>query len=68
MSMPTEQRPIRMDPDLFKAVEGLLKAYKGEALERAQEAVRSVKESGHQGQFSELLAKYRDAIEEAAKA
>ena len=67
-SLPKENRPVRMDPDLQAAVEGLLEPYKGDELELAQEAVMSVYRSPVQGVFSKLVKRYEAAILEAVGA
>ena len=65
--LPTVTRPIKMQPDMTAAVERLLAPLHGKRLERAQDAVRKVYNSGFQGSFSELLAKYEAAVESVAK-
>ena len=66
--IPQEQRAVRLDPDLQKALEGLLEPYGGEELERAQAAVVSVYRSSLQGTFRDLLWGYTSAILEAIDA
>lgn len=68
MSLPTEQRPIRMDPELSERVEALLKKYSGEKLSRAQTAVMRVYHSGANGPFGEIVKQYETAITEAVAA
>lgn len=68
MSLPTEQRPIRMDPDLAKRVDSLLEPYDGEDLDHAQEAVMRVYQSPASGSFGQLVARYEAAIQEAVSA
>lgn len=63
--LPKDDKPIRLDPDLAKALEDLLKPYKGEKLERAQQAVLHVRASGVTGQWADLIAHYDAAIKEA---
>lgn len=65
MALPTEQRPLRMDPDLAKQVDGILKKYKGDDLEKAHQGVMKVYHSGQSGGFHEIVERYREAIEEA---
>jgi hypothetical protein len=65
--LPTVTRPIKMEPDLAAAVERRLAPLQGKRLERAQDAVRKVYASGFQGSFSQLLARYEDAIDAVAK-
>ncbi len=80
-ALPTEDVPIKMDPDLAAAVSGLLEQLSEEprceegddaSVElpslRAlgREAVMGVYRSGCAGVFSELVDQYRKAIEEAA--
>lgn len=68
MALPTEQRPIRMDPELAEQVDALLKPFSGEKLDRAQAAVMKVYESGATGSFGEILERYEAAIEDATQA
>lgn len=68
MALPTEQRPIRMDPELSERVEKLLEPLAGDDLERAHAAVMKVYHSGRSGSFDEILGHYRTAIEEAVAA
>ena len=60
--LPTERRPIRMDPELTEAVEELLEPYDGDELELAQSAVMRVYHSASGGSYAELVGVYRDAI------
>lgn len=63
--LPQETRPIRMDPDLSKAIEGLLEPYSGKELEIAQAAVVEVYHSALAGVFGDLVKAYEKAIREA---
>ena len=63
--LPTNERPIILDPDLAAAVEDLLQPYTGKNLERAQAAVRKVASGATQGTFSDLVAAYAAAIKGA---
>lgn len=65
--LPTEERPIRMDPELQEQVEKILKGYSGKKLESAQEAVRKVYAGGATGSFHEIVDTYRGAVQEAVK-
>lgn len=67
-TLPTEPRPIRMDPELGERVEKILKPLKGKEREAADAAVMAVYQSGHTGSFSELLERYKSAIAEAVEA
>lgn len=60
--LPTNERPIILDPDLAAAVEDLLRPYNGQRLERAQAAVRKVASGATQGTFSDLVDTYAAAI------
>lgn len=64
--LPTDNRPLVRDPDLAAALERELAPYSGKALERAQTAIRKVRNSGTQGPFSVVLDAYRAAIKNAA--
>lgn len=64
-ALPTEKRPIRMDPELAAEVEKLLKPLKGKEREAADEAVMKVYQSGVSGSFGEILEAYQAAVEEA---
>jgi hypothetical protein len=65
--LPTVTRAIKLEPDMAAAIERKLAPLSGQRLARAQDAVRRVYNSGFQGSFSELLAKYETAIEAVAK-
>lgn len=65
--LPTITRPLKMEPDMSAALERRLAPLNGKRLERAQEAIRKVYNSGFQGSFAQLLAKYDEAIEAATK-
>ena len=64
-TLPQETRPIRMDPDLTAAVEGLLEPYDGEELKLAQAAVVEVYHSSVAGVFPDIVKAYESAILEA---
>ena len=64
-AIPQETRPIRMDPDLTKAVEALLDPYSGADLELAQAAVVEVYHSSLAGVFGDVVKAYDAAIREA---
>lgn len=66
-NLPTEDRPLRMDPDLTAAVEKILKPYKGADLEKARAAVMTVYRSGASGLFADLVEQYRVAVNEAVE-
>jgi hypothetical protein len=66
--LPTDSRPLVRDPDLATALEAILEPYTGKALERAQMAIRRVRAGGVQGSFTQIVAAYRAAIDEAAAA
>jgi hypothetical protein len=65
--LPTITRAIKMEPDMAAAIERKLAPLSGQRLQRAQDAVRRVYNSGFQGSFAQLLAKYETAIEAVAK-
>lgn len=64
--VPTDERPLVQDPDLAAALERELRPLNGERLERAQAAVRTVRNSGLVGTFDQVLEVYRAAITKAA--
>lgn len=64
-ALPTEDRPIQLDPELSSKVEEMLKPYSGRKLEAARAAVLKVYKSGFAGSFGAILGKYETAIEEA---
>ena len=64
-AIPQETRPIRMDPDLTAAVEGLLAPYSGADLKSAQAAVVEVYHSSVAGVFGDIVKAYESAIREA---
>lgn len=66
-ALPTEERPIRMDPELAAEVNKFLEPLSGKDLKKGRDAVMSVYNSGITGSFGELLAAYRSAIEEATR-
>jgi len=63
--LPSEVRPQRFDPDLAAALEDLLEPYNGKPLEKAQKAIVRLRQRGITGSFGELVAMYREAIEQA---
>ncbi len=63
--LPTEQRPIRMDPELAEAIEERIKAVKPSKRDDARTAVMAVYHSGTQGTFHDVLSAYDAAIAEA---
>lgn len=67
-ALPTEPKPIRMDPELANEVDKILKPLKGADLERAHEAVMKVYHSTTSGSFEQIFEAYRSAIEEAVTA
>lgn len=65
-SLPTENVPIKMDPDLGAAVGEMLAAIDDEdEREAADEAVMVIYRSGFAGTFPELVRHYREGIETA---
>jgi len=60
--LPTEGRPLKMDPDLAAFLEAELAPYSGKALERAQQAIVRVRQKGVSGTWDELTTVYRDMI------
>lgn len=67
-TLPTEPRPIRIDPELGERIEKLLKPLTGDRRKAADAAVMEVYQSGHTGSFTELLELYESAIAEAVEA
>jgi hypothetical protein len=67
-ALPSETRPIRMDPELAVEIEKILKPLKGDDLERGRAAVMVVYRSSASGSFGQILEAYRTAIEEAVTA
>ncbi len=63
--LPTELQAVDFDPELSRALEGLLEPYSGKALERAQAAVLKVRASDRVGSFGEIVETYQRAIEAA---
>lgn len=63
--MPTEVKTIPMDPELFGAIENILKPMEGEKLEKAKVAVTRVYHSTVTGSYDEILEAYEAAIAEA---
>jgi hypothetical protein len=63
--LPTNDRPIIIDPDLAQAVDALLQPFNGEPLKRAQAAVRKVASSAISVPFSQLVDAYRAEIRQA---
>lgn len=66
--LPTEDRPLRIDPDLAAVIEKELEPLEGEDLEKGQAAVRTVLKSSTQGTFATIADAYRTAIREAVEA
>lgn len=67
-TLPTEDRPIRMAPDLAEEVEKLLEPLTGEDQEKGRDAVMQVYHSSVSGSFGTIVEAYRTAIEEAVTA
>lgn len=67
-ALPTEPRPIRIDPELGERLEEILKPLNGKQREAADAAVMEVYQSGHTGSFAELVELYESAIAEAVEA
>jgi hypothetical protein len=65
MTIPTETRPIRIDPEMAERLEAILEPLEGKARKAADAAVMSVYHSGVVGSFGELLERYSEAIAEA---
>ena len=66
--MPTDARPLAMEPELQEFVEGLLAPLSGKRLEAGQEAVRKVHSGGLVGMMDDLRDAYREAVAEAVSA
>jgi hypothetical protein len=63
--LPTSPRPLFHDRDLSRGITRLLAHLNGPALTKAQNAVRTIAQSGAQGSFSALLELNASAIEKA---
>ncbi len=64
-ALPTEQIPIKMDPDLAEAVGGYLSGLDGSDHKAGTAAVMTVYRSGFAGSFSEIVERYRSEISTA---
>ena len=62
MTLLTETRPIRVDPELQSFLDELLEPYKGKERDAAVAAVLKIYKSNAQGSFAELCMVYRDAV------
>ena len=58
----TEQRPLRMDPEMSEAVESILKRYRGEKRKKAEAAAVKFYHSGVEGTFAELIEQLDAAV------
>ena len=65
--LPMESRPLRMAPEIQKVVEAKLAPLTGKALERAQDAVVKVYQSGQQMANTQWVEKYDQAIKSAVQ-
>jgi hypothetical protein len=63
----TEERPLRLAPDLQEALDEILGSYGGKRREIAKRAVLKVYGSGAEGTFAEIVEGYREAIVAAVK-
>ncbi len=63
--LPSDGRPMKMDPFLAEALEKELEPYTGNRLERAQKAILQVHKSGFTGTFGQLVEEYGEKIKAA---
>lgn len=63
--LPTIEVPLVKDPELAATLEAMLSPYSGKQLEKAQNACRKVFASRIEGSFSQIIAAYQTAIDEA---
>ena len=66
--LPTDSRPMPLDPDLAARLEKVLAPLTGKKLEAAQKAIIKVRHSGLVGSWTQLTKGYEDAVHEAAGA
>lgn len=64
-ALPTEQIPIKMDPDLAEVIGGYLSELEGSDNKAGNAAVMTVYRSGFSGDFGEIVENYRSAISTA---
>lgn len=57
-----ESRPLRLAPDVAKAIEERLRPLSGKKLEQAQDAILVVYQSGQQMTTEQWIAAYESAI------
>lgn len=60
--LPMETRPLRLSPEVARAVEKALAPLTGKRLEQAQAAILKVYQSGQQMTSEQWVARYEDAI------
>jgi len=60
--LPMESRPLRLAPDVAKAIEERLRPLSGKKLEQAQDAILVVYQSGQQMTTEQWIAAYESAI------
>lgn len=65
IELPTEQTPIKMDPELAEVVGEFLAELEGSDRKAGSAAVMKVYRSGFAGVFAEIVEKYRSAISTA---
>lgn len=63
--LPMESRPLKLAPEVTRAVEELLKPLTGKKLESAQAAVLAVYQSRQQMTLEQWVAAYSNAIQAA---
>lgn len=63
--LPMESRPLRLAPEVTRAVEQALAPLTGKKLEAAQEAVLGVYRSGQQMTIEQWVATYESAVARA---
>lgn len=60
--LPMESRPLRLSPEVARAVEKHLAPLNGKNLEKAQAAILAVYQSGRQMTCEQWVEAYEDAI------
>ncbi len=64
-ALPTEQTPIKMDPELAEVVGAFLEDLEGGDRKTGQAVVSEIYRSGFSGVFAEIVERYRAGISEA---
>lgn len=66
--LPSDARPLKLDPDLAAFLEAQLAPLAGKDLAKAQQAIVKVRKAGATGTWDALTQRYATAIEEAVTA